>query len=195
VAKARWKGLRDNFAKEFKKTEKPRLGEGAPPQTPRCMHFKALQFLRDVMEPVKSSGSIAFTPICNAELQESQDEEIINLRKSQEYEVESAFSEDATSEIQDPVPTAHLRAPKRTRGKSILSYQEEMISLENKKLEWLIKHEDEKDEDLSFFRSLVPYMEQLPPTKKLFLGSQFQNMVADEISALQYTLLHLQPHA
>jgi len=30
------------------------------------------------MEPGKTSGNIAFTPICSAELQESQDEEIIN---------------------------------------------------------------------------------------------------------------------
>ena len=62
------------------------------------------------------SGNTAFTPICNTELQESQDEEIINLGESQEYEVEPAFSEDATSEIQDPAPTAHLRAPKRKKG-------------------------------------------------------------------------------
>ena len=109
------------------------------------------------MEPGKTSGNIAFTPICNVELQEPQDEEIINLGKSQECEVESAFSEDATSEIQDPAPTAHLRAPKRKRGKSILIYQEELISLENKKLNWLIKHE-ENDDDLNFFRSLVLYM-------------------------------------
>jgi len=78
------------------------------------------------------------------------------------------------------------------RGKSTLRYQEEMISLENKKLEWLIKHEEENDEDLNFFGSLVPYMKELPPTKKLFLRSQFQNMLADEISALQNNLLHLQ---
>ena len=155
--------------------------------------MKALQFLRDVMEPGKTSGNIALTPISNAELQEFQDEEITNLGERQEYEVESAFSEDAASEIQDPAPTAHLRAPKRKMGKSTLSYQEEMISLENKKFEWLIKHEEENDEDLNFFRSLVPYMKQLPPTKKLFLRSQFQNMVTDEISALQNNLLHLQP--
>ena len=67
-----------------------------------------------------------------------------------------------------------------------------MISLENKKFEWLIKHE-ENDQDLNFFRSLVPYMKQLLPTKKkLFLRSQFQNMVADEISVLQNNLFHLQ---
>jgi hypothetical protein len=82
-------------------------------------------------------------------------------------------AEVATSEIHDPALTAHLRAPKRKRGKSTQSYQEEMISLENKKLERLIKHE-ENDEDLNFFRS------------------QFQTLVADEIIALQNNLLHLQ---
>ena len=107
------------------------------------------------------------------------------------------FQRHATSEILDPAPNAHLRSPNRKTGKSILSYQEEMISLGNKKLEWLIKHEEENDEDLNFFRSLVPYMKQLPPThkKKVILGgSQFQNMVADEISALHNNLLRLQPH-
>jgi hypothetical protein len=38
-------------------------------------------------------------PISDTEQQESQNEEIINIGKSQEYDVESAFSEDATSEI------------------------------------------------------------------------------------------------
>ena len=74
MAKARWKGLRDNFGKELKKKDKPRLGDGAPPQMPWWIQFKALQFLRDVMEPGKTSGNIAFTPICNTEQQESQDE-------------------------------------------------------------------------------------------------------------------------
>jgi len=44
-----------------------------------------------------------------------------------------------------------------------------MIGLENKKLDRLIKHEEENDEDLNFFRSLVLYMKQLPPTKKVIL--------------------------
>jgi hypothetical protein len=39
------------------------------------------------------------------------------MGESKEYEIESAFSEDATSEIQDPSLTLHLRAPKRNRGK------------------------------------------------------------------------------
>jgi hypothetical protein len=103
-------------------------------------------------------------------------------------------TEIATSELQDPAATAHLRAPKRKREKSTQSYQEEMISLENKKLEWLAKHE-KNDEDLNFFKSQVTYMKlMLPPTtEKLFLRSQFQPLVAHEISAIQNNLLHLQP--
>jgi hypothetical protein len=66
------------------------------------------------MEPGKTSGNIEFTPICDAEQQKSLDEEIV--RVSQDYEVESAFSEDATSEIYDALPTANMRAPKRMRG-------------------------------------------------------------------------------
>ena len=81
------------------------------------------------MEPGKTSGNIAFTQICKVEQEESQDEEIIDLGGSQEYVAESAFSEDANSEIQDRVPTAHLTAPKRKRGKSTPSYREEILSL------------------------------------------------------------------
>jgi hypothetical protein len=69
-------------------------------------------------------------------------------------------TEDATSEIQDPAPTAHSRAPKRKREKSTQIYQEEMISLENKKLECLIKHEEENDENINLFRSQVTWLVQ-----------------------------------
>jgi hypothetical protein len=119
------------------------------------------------------------------------------LAESQEYEIESAFSEDATSEIEDPAPNAQLRAANRKRGKLTLTYQEKMISLENKRLKWSIKPEEGNDEYLNYFSSLVPYMNQLPPTKKkkLFLRSQFQNIAADEISALQNDMHHIQPQA
>jgi uncharacterized tellurite resistance protein B-like protein len=61
-------------------------------------------------------------------------------------------------------------------GKSTQSYQEEMISLENKKLEWLIKHEKENDEDLNVFRSQVTYMKQLPSTKRVILEVTVPNL-------------------
>jgi hypothetical protein len=57
----------------------------------------------------------------------------MNLGEIPEYEVESACSENATSEIQDPAPNAHLRAPKRKRWKSTLSFQEEIVSFREQK--------------------------------------------------------------
>jgi hypothetical protein len=47
------------------------------------------------------------TPICDAKQPESRDKEIINVGESQEYDGEPAFSENATSEIQEYAPTAH----------------------------------------------------------------------------------------
>jgi hypothetical protein len=46
--------------------------------------------------------------------------------------------QDATFEIQDPAPTAHKKAPKIKSGNLILNYQEEILCLENKELQWFI---------------------------------------------------------
>lgn len=135
------------------------------------------------MDPGKTLGDIAFTWMCEAKQQESQDEEISNVEVNQEYKAASSFSEDAAPEIHDPVLTAHWTGPNEKRGDLTLNYQEEM-HFESRKLEWFIKQGYDNEENLNFFRYLVPYM-KLPPTKKLFLWSLFQNMVENEISALQ----------
>jgi hypothetical protein len=65
-----------------------------------------------------------------------------------------------------------------------------MPCLKKRRLEWFIKQGGDNDEDLNFSRSIIPYVKQIPPTKKLFLRSQFENMVADEIGAPQNNLRH-----
>ena len=107
--------MRDNFRKELKKADKPRSGDGAPPQTPRWIHFKALQFFRDVMEPGKTSGNIAFPTTCIAEQPDLEDTEL----NVEENEVQSKFSEDATSEIQ--ILLRHVRGLQRQREGNLLS--------------------------------------------------------------------------
>ena len=56
--------------------------------------------------------------------------------------------------------------------------------------ERLIKQRGDNDENLNYFRAVVPYVKQLAPTQKLFLRSQFQNMVAEEMGALQNNLFY-----
>jgi hypothetical protein len=118
-------------------------------------------------------------------------EEFINAGEIQEYENRSAFSENVTSEKKDLALGAHSRAAKRMRGKSTLNYEEEEETLrfEKRKLERLIKQGLE-DENLNFFRSLMPYVKLLLLTKMLFLSLQFQNVVADQTAPLQNNLLH-----
>ena len=86
------------------------------------------------------------------------------------------MSQDTTSEVQDPAPTAQLGASKRNRVKATLNYQEEMLRLEDRKID----RGDDNDEHLNFFR-----YETFPSTRKLFLGSEFQNMVENEINAAE----------
>jgi hypothetical protein len=78
------------------------------------------RFLRDgycgIIEIKSITTGDLLTAICDAEHQESQDEEITNIGESRKHEVESAFSEDATYEIQDPAQSARSRAPKRKKG-------------------------------------------------------------------------------
>jgi hypothetical protein len=58
-----------------------------------------------------------FTPICDAEQQESWDKEFVNVALHQDYEVTSRLSEDTISEIQDATTVAHSRALKSEIGK------------------------------------------------------------------------------
>jgi hypothetical protein len=81
------------------------------------------------MEPGKTSGNIASPTISISEQPGSEDTEF-NVDQN---EVQSSFSDDATSEMQDDSQTC-VRAPKRKRGKSNMNYQEEMVRLEKKKI-------------------------------------------------------------
>jgi len=92
-------------------------------------------------------------PICDAQQQESQDEEIRN-------EVKSAFSKDATSEMQDTAPTASSMFPNRKGEWWTINYQAEMLCLEDRKLELFIQQGGNNEDDLNFF----PYVKQLPST-------------------------------
>jgi len=44
----KWKNIRDNFVREFKKTKK-RSGDKAPPYIPKWKYYTALLFLRDTV--------------------------------------------------------------------------------------------------------------------------------------------------
>nr|CAH7734863.1 unnamed protein product [Callosobruchus chinensis] len=66
------------------------------------------------------------------------------------------------------------------------TFEEEMLKLEAKKIALLEKQNiDGDDEDLNFFKSLIPHVKQLPPLNKLYFRSQVQNMLMNELTRLQ----------
>ena len=117
------------------------------------------------------------------------DEEIQSVEERQGYDAELA-DEDSCTVLQShtasapcqprPIATAH----KRKRARPSLNYQKENLHLERNEMEWVSRQQHD-DDNLNFFKSLVPYMKKLPPYKKLCLRSQFQNLLANEISAIE----------
>ena len=192
-AKSRWKSLRDTFRKEFKKFKEQRLTRGPSAPAPRWLHYKDLQFLEDVMQSRKLSPHVVDASGRENKYQPPQahGEEIKSTEERQEYDAELA-DEDSCTIVQSQSastscqPRPIMTAQKHKRARSSLNYQKENLRLERNETEWVSRQQDDDDDDdLNFFKSLVPYMKKLPPYKKLCLRSQFQNLLANEISAIE----------
>jgi len=192
-AKSRWKSLRDTFRKEFKKFKEQRLTHGSSAPIPRWLHYKDLRFLEDVMQSRKLSPNVLDTSVHEKKYRPPQasNEEIKSIGERQEYDAELA-DEDSCTILQSHSastpcqPRPITTAQKHKRARSSLNYQKENLHLERNETEWVPRQQDDDDDDdLNFFKSLVPYMKKLPPYKKLCLRSQFQNLLANEISAIE----------
>ncbi|XP_069681422.1 transcription factor Adf-1-like [Periplaneta americana] len=162
AAKAKWKSLRDNYRKELSKSKEDATSER------RWVYFKTLHFLEDVMETKK--------PMTDVGVKE-ESEVFLQRRDSQEQET---FSDNTASEITEPSAPPQ-RFKKRKRGS--LKFNSHQDALHPERTDQ--GDEDDTDDDLLFFKSLLPYMKMLPPIKRLCFRSEIQIMLANEISALE----------
>ena len=87
-----------------------------------------------------------------------------------------------TFQTPSPSPAAKKISTKRRRQDDELkSY----IELEKEKLKLLQEDkQDATDDDLLWFKSLLPYMKQLPPMQKLIFRTQMQEQLVNELSKL-----------
>ena len=78
------------------------------------------------------------------------------------------------------------RKRKAQLSSDYLNCMRELLDLKAKKMSLLKeKCEEEYDDDMNFFKSLMPHVKQLPAINKLFFRSQVQNALAQELSKLQ----------
>lgn len=74
---------------------------------------------------------------------------------------------------------------KRTEA-SDESVERQLLQIESKKLEILNQPEDD---DLMFFKSLLPYFKQMNPIQKLRIRSKFQNIIIEEMTNPLFNVL------
>jgi hypothetical protein len=161
------------------------------------VHYKDLQFLEDVILSTKMSPSVPVTSLHKKKCQppQARHEEIRSIGERQEYDAEFSDEDASTTLYSYPAstlcqPQPLTTAQKHKRAKSSLNYQKENLHLEKKETGWISRQQDDDDDDLNFFKSLVPYMKKLPPYKKLCVRSEFQNLLANEISAIENNSVH-----
>jgi hypothetical protein len=78
-------------------------------------------------------------------------------------------------------------ASKKRKGQptmNSINFDKELLETESKKLLLLRGQSDENDEDMHFFKSLIPHVKQLPSISKLCFRSQVQNLLAHELSKI-----------
>lgn len=168
----------------MKKLEKPKSGDSRQPVAPRWVHFTALQFLKDVMEPRRTSGNIPAP-------EEHEDDDSTG---TQSQEAGPSTVEEEALSVDPDLDTISTHSEtaeksfcrKRKRGNTKYNHQQEMLNLEREKFEWIRQQEDRQDDDddLLFFKSLLPCIKRMPLSKKLKFRSQILNLLASEMSAL-----------
>ncbi|XP_046684581.1 uncharacterized protein LOC124370335 [Homalodisca vitripennis] len=164
TVKGKWKNLSDTFRRELKKVPGYRYGsdgDQAPKYTGHWPYFERMLFLRGVMTPRPTDSNMSVT-----------DEE------RNENNIDTITHE---SDPDDPGTKRHLIYLKRRKLTGSEQFKADILALEAKKINMLEKDSDQNDDDLNFFKSLLPHMKTLPAVNKLFFRSKVQNMLAEEM--------------
>lgn len=197
---------------EYSKWPVSRSGDGADnSQQSKWAYFKPLLFLKDLVTPRASHGSIKSSGMLTAPQtgiqitsQYSQDlfhAESSATRESEQFQViEDGVIEESEGRQADctggtspeipltsPIPTTPLvsRVVKRKRKED--DFNKKMCDIEERKLQYLCDKEARKrnaedaDTDLMFLKSLLPHIRKIPPSKKLRFQSRVQ-MVVEEFA-------------
>lgn len=190
--KAKWKNLRAYFTKELRNISQPKSGSGGSEIViSTWSHFKQMLFLKDVVQVSEGirDSNIA-SQVCNTEQNPAVGSECCELTVLTDQT--NCDSDSTPVEILSPSTNISSSSTNRFRvNKRKLSRHstvsdasksnQELVHIEQKKLA-LLEHEikSEEDPELCFFKSLLPYMRELSPTRRLRLRGKIQNLISEE---------------
>nr|XP_022904554.1 uncharacterized protein LOC111416692 [Onthophagus taurus]XP_022913138.1 uncharacterized protein LOC111423979 [Onthophagus taurus] len=176
-------------------------------------HFESMQFLKTILKPRKTTSNIQNEILDESDIIDD-DTMMSILSEQTSYNTqtdESQFNTDDTNLATIDGPTtdaataqnaisAQIRYDTSTPGSlhtpsralpnqkvqesAAKSIEEILITLEREKIDLMKKDLNEVDDDLNWFKSIMPYMKKLPSLNKLLFRTQVQEMLINEISKL-----------
>lgn len=171
----KWKYLRDQFAVELGKIPPSRSGDaGDSASTSKWPHFQSLLFLKDIVRPRFSTGNLVtepeIHPTSSGEAEAPADDvedsshvsECTDTTSYQEEEKEIVEEDTANYVRHSSSPTVQsIQGRKRKRGANE-TFNNALLNLERQKVQYLqeksSRQRDIDDEDLFFFKSLLPHV-------------------------------------
>jgi hypothetical protein len=206
VLRKKWKYLRDQFCVEFGKSKSPHSGDaGGESYEPKWPHYRSLLFLKDVVKPRSSPSNLKSdksaptqsNPISpNDKAVDSvqpgdsggHDDRDDSVAFSEKDNDDLRFTQFGTQEenqgdgevISQERSLVHDNPLKRKRIGVNAKYSETIAAIETQKanfLEEAMKNRQHENEDLLFFRSLLPHVNKIPANMKLRFRNRIQQVV------------------
>jgi len=208
VLRKKWKYLRDQFSVEFGKIKPPRSGDPAGESYgPKWPHYRSLLFLKDIVKPRASSRNLKSdksAPMqCNPIPSNDKTADGVQRGDSGDHDDRGdsvAFTKNDNEDLRcmqygthdENQDTGEVNSQKRSlvqdnprkrkRNGVNAKYNETIIAIEKQKAKFLeeaTKNRQPENEDLLFFRSLLPHASNIPANMKLRFRNRIQQVVEE----------------
>lgn len=193
-----WKNIRQEYGKQLKRLQ-GRSGDGAEDDiVSQWPYFEKLHFLRDQFTPRQSCSNLMDdtqernsedpNPLENRNLSEdslSEDEQstsnsIANVMSpNSEDIIPTPSSSRASTDLNYTESRTGYRrriTPQMELGKQLVEIEREKLAIRANK-----RSHDPNDEDIGFFNSLLPYVKQLTPRRKLKFRMDVQKYLFENL--------------
>ncbi|CAB3252851.1 unnamed protein product [Arctia plantaginis] len=195
ILKQKWKNLRDQFQRELRKIPTPD-GDSANSYlanyTGKWIYFEQMLFLKDSVKTKQYNHNIE-----EVEMPEDTIEELIVFEDEPLIKVEDDYSLNSKNPLLQPqnpvrefpsqgcttdiVNSRHLEAEiDEEVGRKRKASEEPQDRTKRKKMSLAEDPERIDDDDLHFFKSLLPFMKKLTPIRKLIVRNEIQNILLRE---------------
>lgn len=195
VLRKKWKYLRDQFSVECSKIKPPRSGDAAETATePKWPYFKRMLFLKDIVTPRASSSNLKpKAPSVTDDKEvgrehdvslcaDEQETDSIDLNVAERETPNENVTETQPAELNLPAnpPASQPRKRRRLMATNTL-FNEQILQLEQQKINTIqsaFQREPDND-DMMFFKSLLPFVAKIPTEQKLRFRSRIQQVVEE----------------